>query len=88
MPVRTVDPDDDVLTPERITAYYVALSVNPGIVDAPAVVRATAIDRIIAGLRAAAKCDDALDAHGRDQCIALIRQDAADARERQARGGW
>lgn len=88
MPVRTVEPDDDVLTEERLSAYYVAISLNPAIVHAPAVVRATTIDRIIAGLRAAAKCEDALDARGRDQCIALIRQDAADARARQALGGW
>jgi len=88
---RAVEPtedDDAILTPERLTAYYVALSVQPEIAHAPAVVRATVIDRVIAGLRAASKCEDAIDARGRAQCIALIRQDAADARSRQALGGW
>lgn len=88
MPSRVADADDDILTPERLTAYYVALSVNPAIVDAPPVVRAALVDRVIAGMRAADKLDDALDARGRAQCIALIRQDAADAVTRQALGGW
>lgn len=85
---RESDDGDDILTQERITAYYVAVSIQPAIVLAPPVVRATLIDRVIAGLRAAEKLDDATDARGRDQCIALIRQDADDAAKRQALGGW
>lgn len=80
--------EDTFLTPERLTAYYVAISVNPEIVHAPAVVRAGLIDRVIAGLRASQRLDDAIDARGRDQCIALMRQDEAMARERRAAGGW
>ena len=86
--VEPVEDDDAILTPERITAYYVAISVQPETVHTHAVVRAPLIDRVIAGLRAAARLDDAVDASGRAQCIALIRQDAADARSRQALGGW
>lgn len=89
LPMRPrVDVDDAILTEERITAYYIALSVQPEIAHAPAVVRATVIDQVLAGMRAAARLDDAIDARGRAQCIALIRQDAADARTRQALGGW
>lgn len=80
--------DEDWLTSERLTAYYVALSVNPAIKDASPLVRDAFVDRVIAGLRAADRLDDALDAHGRDQSIALMRYDAEQRAARIALGGW
>ena len=86
-PMRVVE-DDAWLTLERLQAYYVALSVNPEIVHAAAVVRDSYVDKVIAGLRAATKLDGATDAKGREQCIALMRQDEQARRERVASGGW
>lgn len=69
--------DEPWLTRELMVAYYVALSVDPEIRHAPAVVRASTVDLVIAGLRASRSDADALDAKGRDQCLALMRQDHA-----------
>ena len=88
VPFPAPEPDESWLTQERIEAYYVALSFMPAIVDASPVARDAVIDKMIAGLRAARKLDDELDAKGRAQCIALMRYDAEQRAERLKRGGW
>ncbi|MEG7727176.1 hypothetical protein U2063_15425, partial [Listeria monocytogenes] len=65
--VPPLGPDDPWLTSERMTAYYVAISVDPEIVHAPPLVRQMAVDKVIAGLRAARDLNDAIDAKGREQ---------------------
>jgi hypothetical protein len=85
---RPAEQTDEPITLERLRAYYVALSLNPEVAHAAPVVRALAIDRIIAGLRAAERFEDETDARGRDQCIALIRHDEAARAERVRNGGW
>jgi hypothetical protein len=82
------DPAENCLTLERLRAYYVAISVNPAIVDASPLVRDALVDRVIAGLRAAERLEDATDAKGREQCIALMRYDAEARLGRMAAGGW
>lgn len=82
------EPAEDYLTLERLRAYYVALSVNPAIKDASPLVRDGLVDKVIAGLRAAEQLEDATDAKGREQCIALMRYDAEDRLRRMAEGGW
>lgn len=85
---KPTEPAEDYLTLERLTAYYVALSVNPAITDAAPLVRDALVDRVIAGLRAAERLEDATDAKGREQCIALMRYDAEQRIGRMAAGGW
>ena len=85
---RHFGPHESWLTEETLTAYYVALSVRPELAQAPAVVRAEAVERVIAGMRAASTINDLTDAKGRAQCIALMRQDAEAATVRRVNGGW
>lgn len=84
LPFRAADVDPEWLTAERLTAYCVALSVNPEIAHASPIVRAGMVQQVIAGLRAASACTDALDTRGRLQCLGLMQHDA----EAATREGW
>lgn len=81
-------PDETWLTREAIQAYYVALSVQPELVHAPAVVRDTVVKAVLAGMHAFNRQEDERDAKALDQCIALMRQDHAAQQARTAGGGW
>lgn len=78
------------LTPsesERLQAYYIALSVQPEIRHASSIARAQIVDRIIAGMRAAARGfnpQDELDREGFAQAISLIVHDRTVAQN----DGW
>jgi hypothetical protein len=71
-------PMPPVIDEERLAAYYIALSVQPEIVDASALVRTGVVNRVVAGMR--------LHHRGnvRATVAAIMAQDNAIAREK----GW
>lgn len=79
-------------TVERIRAYYALLSFAPELAHAASVVRASEVDRVVAGLREADRAlgpaGDAVTRKGLDQLRALMRVDDIDRERRIASGGW
>lgn len=87
-PIRSTDVDPAWLTGERLTAYLVAMKIDPEIVLAPVLARTALVERIAEGLRAALYTDAPANNRIKAMCIDLMRQDAEDAAGRRQIGGW
>lgn len=79
-------------TAERIRAYYALLSFAPELAHASPVVRASEVDRLVAGLREADRVlgdeADAMSLKGFRALRELMRVDEEDRANRIALGGW
>lgn len=80
---------------EQLIAYYALLALQPEMAHASPIVRTQAIDRVVGGLRQAARGfnplsdgDPALNRRAHGQALGLLEMDRQARAERIARGGW